>query len=518
VSESQRLRRKIAIEKKLQRTKESLPHLYGIDWYPFQKEFLETTKEVQFLCCANQIGKSTVLCAKLVKYATDQGLWGELWQDKPDTFAYLLPNQRLHNENARTKWASVLPQNEFKDDEYWGWDFDKRGRDFRGITFRNGVKILFLSYGQNIHCLQNLTCHVVAFDEEPDWEIVPEVQTRTESIKVARPNIKNAWGGFKMFAFTATKSQNFFREVLEETGPKERWPVSQGNVWKKTVSLFDCQKHVSGKDSVWTTEKIHSIIKSLPTEAEIARRVYGRFQASESLVYPQYTRAGNNIDYVPPLPGYNYYAGIDYGSGGTAHPSSIVFVAVNPEYTKAYVTDVWLGDDGQLTTCSDVIEKYRSMIKGRNVVQAFYDWGAKDLHTFAMRAGLTLSRANKDHKIGEDTLNGLFKHEMLWICDTDYYSNILCTQLTTFVKKAKSKKVFDDAIDALRYAVSSIPWDFSNAGKVTHEEQAEIAEAATGGYQSLGRDGKPRRQRGSGENGAFYEEELSEWGEYFNGF
>lgn len=504
------LSKKIALEKQKQYIKDSLPHLYGFDWYPYQRDFLNTNKEIQVLCCANQLGKSTILCAKLVDFATNPKRWEKCWVDKPQLFLYLLPNQKMHDENAQSKWLSVLPKNEYEDHPQYGWKWLKRGKSFLGIDFNSKIRIRFLSYGMSVHSMQNFSAEIVAFDEEPDWEIVPEVQTRTQAIKVAQSNMKNAWGGFKIFAFTPTKSQNFFREVLEESGPKERWPVSQGNVWKRCVSLFDCQKHVSGAKSIWSDKKINKIIKSLPTEAEIKRRVYGRFQASEDLVYPQYSRTSNNIEHVPPLSEYLYYAGIDYGAGGTSHPSAIVFVAVHPEYNKAYVTDCWMGD-GELTTCQDVIEKYRSMIRGRNVVNAYYDWAAKDLHTIASRSGLTLMKANKDHKIGEDTLNALFKNRMLTICDTDYYSNIMSTQLATFVKKRNTQKTFDDLIDALRYAVSSIPWDFETEGDKKHEFKREIERAQSPRPEATYRDGTPRRASQRSDTNDFIGQEFSNW-------
>lgn len=511
------LQRKVELERQKQHIIDSLPHLHGFDWYPYQKEFLSVHKEIQVLCCANQLGKTTILLAKLVNLATDLKLWKKYWEKPPVTFIYMLPNQKLHDEAARTKWESVLPRNEYKKHPIYGWEWVRRGKSYLGIEFNSGVKILFWSFGMSNTNRQSISASVVAFDEEPDAEIIPEVHTRTSAIRIAQGNRKNAWGGFKIFAFTPTKSQNFFREVLEETGRKERWPVSDGNVWKKCVSLYDCQKHVSGKKSIWTRRKIDKIKKTLPTEAEIKRRVYGRFQASEDLVYPQYSREKNNIDFIPALPGYLYYAGIDYGSGGTAHPSAIAFVAVNKAYNKGYVTDVWIGDNGELTTCSDVIEKYKSMIRGRTIVQAFYDWGAKDLHTFAMRAGLNLNKANKDHKIGEDLLNALFKNRMLWICDTDYHTNVTSTQFTTFVKKKNVKKEFDDGIDAVRYAISSIPWDVENPGEISHATKREIEQTAKALPRATYRDGTPRWGAQAKER-SYFEEELKEWGDMFGEF
>lgn len=509
------LLKKIALEKRKQYIKDSLPHLYGFDWYPYQKEFLKVNKEIQVLCCANQLGKSTILCAKIVKLATDVKEWSNLWVDKPTTFIYLLPNQKLHDEAARTKWLSVLPKNEFEDHETYGWKWIKRGKSYLGIEFNSGVTCLFQSFGQSNTNRQAISASCVVFDEEPDVEIIPEVQTRTSAIRIAQANRKNAWGGFKIFAFTPTKSQNFFREVLEEVGPKERWPVSQGNVWKKCVSLFECQKHVSGQRSIWTDKKIQSIISALPTDAEVKRRVYGRFQASEDLVYPQFSTSKNTIEYIPPLEDYHYYAGIDYGAGGTSHPSAIVFVAVKPDYTQAYVTDCWIGE-GILTTCSDVIDKYRAMVRGRSVVNAYYDWAAKDLHTFATRAGLNLMKANKDHKIGEDILNALFKNNMLTICAVDYDANLLGTQLLTFVKKRNKRAEFNDLIDSLRYAVSSIPWDFESKGGITHAGKSNIKK--TGRDQRRYRDGRLIYPDESQASGSYFDEELGEWNQLFTQF
>ena len=510
------LKKKVEILRKMKRMEHELPHLYGFDLYPYQREFLNTTKEWQFLCAANQIGKTTTLLLKLVALATDKTLWKKLWVDQPQLFLYLLPNQKLHNENALTKWVSVLPRGEKREDDYYGWEWEKRGKDFLGINFNNGLRIRFLSYGQNIHSLQNLSAHVIAFDEEPNWDIVPEVQTRTSAIRVADGNIAHAYGGFKIFGFTATKSQTYFREILEERGENERFPVSQGNVYKRTVSLYDCKKHASGAPSQWTEEKIEKIKSSLPTEAEIKRRVYGRFQASEGLVYQSFEMTRNTIDHKVELPPtWGYYGGIDYGAGGTSHPSAIVLVAVDPEYHKAYVTDCWLGL-GELTTCDDVILKYMEMIKKKNVIMSHYDWAAKDLHTFATRRGVSLFKANKDRDKGRNILNALFKSGMLKIEATDYFNNRLISEIGGLTDKIhkKHQSAQDHLTDALRYAVSSIPWDFTNPTdtklkvEIAHTLKGNRVRLRSGRMSYLTKDEGPQS----------IESELHEWGDLFEEF
>lgn len=507
------VKKKLELLRRKQQVIDGLPHLYGFDWYGFQKDFIDTDKEWQFLTCANQIGKTTVLLAKLVHLATDQTRWAKCWKDRPQLFIYLLPSQKLHDENCLTKWLDVLPKNEYKDDDYYGWEWEKRGKNYLGINFKNGVRLVFKSFGMKTQNLQSLSASVIAFDEEPDKDLVPEVQTRTQAIRVAEGNMENAYGGFKLFVFTATKSQEYFRKIMEERGKRETFPVSQGNVFKKCVSLFDCQKHVSGKPSRWTDEAINRIIKSLPTDAEIKRRVYGRFQATEGLIYQSFSTERNVIDEKPFIPDdFYYFCGIDYGAGGSAHPSAIVFTAVAPDYSYGYVTDIWVGQ-GEVTTCSDVVDKYISMAAGKNVVNVYYDFAAKDLHTFAQRRGIAFLRANKNHKIGEDLLNALFKQNMLKIFRDDQSSHILVSQLSSMVR-GKINKTNDDAPDALRYCISSINWDFTNSQGIQKIEKA-LSPKRPNSYRL--RDGRmwPREKDDSE---YFAEQEESEWAGYIDEF
>lgn len=505
--------RKLELLRAKKRLEEGLPHLYGFDLYPYQRDFLKQTKEWVFLCAANQIGKTTTMLLFLVDRATNQPLWAKLWKKKPQLFIYMLPNQKLHNENAKTKWKDVLPTGHYKDDPYYGWEWQKRGKDYLGIEFKNGVRISFLSYGQKTEALQNLSAHIICFDEEPNHDIVPEVQTRTAAIEPADTNYGNAFGGMKVFGFTATKSQKYFKDVFERRDEGERFPVSQGNVFKKVVSLYDCQKHVSGRPSQWTDEKINKVKAAYPTEAEINRRVYGRFQSTDGLVYQSFDSTMNCQDKRVAVPsGWMYYAGLDYGAGGTSHPSSIVIIAVSPEYNRAYVTDVWEGT-GELTTADDVIDKYLAMLGDRQITQAFYDWACKDMHTFAVRRGITLNKANKSHDVGENILNSLFKNRMITIINDDAHSTTLITELMSLTKAVRKRFAEDHAVDALRYACSSVPWDFANIEGAN--ELKEVLDTKYNGNEMIRRDGRRTYGRGKPEHDDERSREFAEWGALF---
>lgn len=509
-----RKQRKLELLRQQRALQEGLPHLYGFDLYPYQRDFLKQTKEWVFLCAANQIGKTTTMLLFLVDRATNQPLWKKLWKKKPDLFVYMLPNQKLHNENALTKWKDVLPKGRYKDDPYYGWDWVKRGKDYLGIEFKNQqVRISFLSYGQKTEALQNLSAHIICFDEEPDASIVPEVQTRTQAIEPADANYGNAFGGIKVFGFTATKSQKYFKDVFERRDEAERFPVSQGNVYKKVVSLYDCQKHISGKPSQWTNEKIDKVKAAYPTEAEINRRVYGRFQSNEGLVYQSFDSTLNVIEKRVAIPkDWMYYAGLDYGAGGTSHPSSVVIIAVSPEYNRAYVTDVW-GGTGELTTADDVLDKYLEMLGDRQITQAFYDWACKDMHTFATRRGISINKANKDHKVGENILNSLFKNKMLTIINDEPHSSSLITEFMSLNRNVKKRFAEDDLVDATRYACSSVPWDFMDIDGI--QDLKTTLDSKYNGNEMVKRDGR----KTYGKERRVYDDERSrefaEWGSLF---
>ena len=60
-------------------------------------------------------------------------------------------------------------------------------------------------------------------------------------MRLSSPTIQ---GHFHM-VFTATLGLEFWREVIEEKGVKERFP----HAWKKQVSAYDCLKYMDGSAS-----------------------------------------------------------------------------------------------------------------------------------------------------------------------------------------------------------------------------------------------------------------------------
>lgn len=487
---------------------ESLPHLYGFSLYQHQQDLLNCRKEFMFNCSANQVGKSMGILLKLVTTALDQDLWKELWHKNPRSFWYFLPSQKLHNEMV-LKWEDVLPKNEFQNDPYYGWEWDKRGKDTVGIVFKNGLRIFFKSYSMDVHkAMQSASVDFVAFDEEPPSEYVSEVITRTQAIRPSAKQLEigNAFGGYKLFSFTATRSQPYFRDIFEGKGEQERFPVAtMSNVWKNHTTLYDCQQFVDGTPTIYTDKKIQSIIESCPTDRDVQIRVFGRFMASDGLLFKSFNEKVNTVDKKPIISSsWNFYAGLDYGSSGHGgHESSISIVAVSPNYTQAVLYDCWVSKK-ETMTADGLVRKFIEMTRNIDITQAYYDWACPDIATFAQSYGLTMLKANKKQD-GYITLNSLFQNKMLKIpMDVDD-AVYLVKELLTLTEGQSKRNRQDDLADSLRYAISSIPWDFANPNNVV-EELKELE--YKGRYDRMGR--KLHKQRTGYE---YEDEEMDFWNE-----
>jgi hypothetical protein len=236
--------------------------------------------------------------------------------------------------------------------------------------------------------------------------------------------------------------------------------------------MYDCLSYEDGTDSLWTVEKIKAVEEKCSTQAEIDKRVNGRFVMTTGRQYESYDAEKNRCEPLAGVPArWDIYAAVDPGSGGSAHPAAIVFVAVNPEKTYGRIFKAWRGDDGTRTTAGDVFEKYLEMSRNLTVVERRYDYAARDFGTIAERAGVSFQKAEKARELGANMINTLFKHRMLDLCHGDVELDKISAELTT-VLTTKSEKIVDDLTDALRYCVTAIPWDWSKLNFIEIERKA----------------------------------------------
>ena len=451
---------------KLQR---NLPHIYGYKFYPWAREYWNSTNKLNVLCAANQISKSSTLIRRDVYWATTPSLWPTLWPhlQHPRLFLYFYPSSYLATIEFENKWVpEFLPRHELKDHPIYGWQAEYRAKYIQTLKFNSGVTIAFKTYSQDKQDLQASTPANVTIDEECPEELIPEIQARLF-----------ASDGYLNAGFTPTIGQEFWREVVEERGIKEKWP----SAFKRQISMYDCLKYEDGTNSFWSVERIEKIKNSCKSDAEINRRVYGKFVLDSGLKYQAFDPTRNIIQPSAIPVDWPVYVGVDSGGGGKfSHPSAVCFVAMRPDYQYG-VAFRGRRFDGMQTTNSDLVSLVMDMKKDieNPVIGVFYDYAATDLRSIAYQMGEAWIPAEKSHLIGEQYMNVAFKNRMLQIHDTEEFYP-LTSELKSLKVSTPKNQAHDDFCDALRYAITKIPWDFSKISdkpiQQTRQEEPSNAE------------------------------------------
>jgi len=431
---------------------EELPHRYGWKWYKWAREFYESRNKECFLVAANQVSKSSSQIRKCIEWATNKDLWPILWRTKPRQFWYLYPTKEVASIEIQTKWIpEFMPRGSLKGHPQYGWRIEKDGRNIAAIHFNSGVSIYFKAYSQDESHLQSSSVHYIACDEELPESLYDELSFR-----------RSATDGYFSMVFTATQGQQIWFDTMEEVGTeREKFK----HAWKKCVSMYDCMVYEDGSPSHWSKEKIDRVVASCKSEAEVKRRVYGRFIKDEGLKYGAFEMR-RNVCEVHPIPyTWHYYAGVDIGAGGDKnHPSSICIVAVAPDFKSGRVVGGWQGKD-RVTTMGDVLEVFKEKFcpPGRVYAGLFYDYHAKDFGTLAQRAGLPFMPAEKSHEIGQQVVNTLFKNDMLKVFNVIELQDLM-RELMSVPIVGDKRKLLDDFADSLRYATTKINWNFEDIG------------------------------------------------------
>jgi hypothetical protein len=444
--------RQILLEKK-RALQEGLPHLYGQKFYHWSREIFDSYHRYIFLSAANQIGKSAIAIRKNIHLATEPKTWAKISRRaQPTLFFYFYPSLKLARREIQHKWiAEFLPRGEYKDHPQYGWKLTDNSEKL-SIRFNTGIEIQFLGYSHGKSDLLSLAASSpshITIDEEVDPSLLPEILMRLQATR-----------GMFLAVLTPVLCYPYFKEIFEGRN------VIDGALIK-TISMYSCLKFEDGSPGLYTKEDIQKRRALLGSQAEIDRRIFGKYTAPEGLAYESFRRERNVKPYEPIPEDWLWYTGIDLGTGGKEnHPAAISFTAVSPDFKKARVVRVWRGNKNEETTNTDVLNKYlemRSELCGKRAVTgAYYDWAAKDFGIIATRANVAeLQKANKDRSIGVATMNALFKNDMLSIDDIPE-NYVLIDELETLRHDAKKTSALDDATDATRYSVSSVAFDFTD--------------------------------------------------------
>lgn len=467
--------KQLELSKKLLDLKQNVPHKYGWKFYPWAKRVWESNNHEIFLCSANQVGKSSIAIRKNIELATNKELWKKFWPNVrqggvPNLFWYFYPTFTAATTEFETKWVQdFLPKDHYKKSNDLGWVERYEKGEISEVQFNSGVKLQFKAYSQKIRDLQSASVYHVTADEEMPVDFLPEIKARL-----------NATDGYFLMVFTATLGQLYWRDTME---PPHKDDEKHKDALKIQVSLYDSQKFDDGTDSHWTEAKIKRAIANCPTDSEIQRRVFGRFVRSEGLAYESFSPVENMTEGHPLPKDWQVFTGTDPGSGGmSGHPAAMVFIAVDPTYQKARVFRAWRGDK-IATTSSDILDKYRELRGKLSPVAEKYDYSAKDFYMVASAQGEAFSPADKSRDSGRELLNTLFKHKMLQLQRGDPEIDKLAQELSSLSVTADKRKAKDDLIDALRYAVMAVPWNFSGI-KLESQEVVEARENTRPGPKS----------------------------------
>lgn len=491
---------------------QGLPHLYGRKWYAWARAFYNSRNRMNLLCAANQISKSSTMIRRCVHHATDKKVWENLWpliwpeQEFTQPLSwYLYPSGDVATAEFDNKWVKeFLPRNNYRLDPNFGWEEDKDKGVIKAIHWKNGAITNFKFHTQDVSNLQTATVHEVFADEELPVEMYDEIAFRLA-----------ATDGYFNMAFTATLNQVMWARAMEGRGGSELFPEA----FKLQVSMYDCLQYDDGTQSPWTLEKIEDIKARCSSPSEVQRRVYGRFITEVGRKYGAFSPDRHFIKPVPLGSNFIYYAAVDVGSGGQDnHPAAIMFLAVSTDYKRGYIFDGWRGD-GVVTTSADILAKFKELRGNIKFVQQRYDGHAKDFGTIAARQGEPFTRAEKSHEIGEDFINTLFKNDMLHIFDLPQLQ-CLGDEFQSLLKSTPKHKAVDDGIDACRYAITAVPWDFTAVkGFVSLEEKEETeVPKALSQAEYLALEIEERRgtlKKSKSENWSDIEEDISYWNESY---
>jgi phage terminase large subunit-like protein len=400
-------------------------------------------------------------------------LWPKLWPNSitpPNLFWYFYPTGPVATEEFELKWKLFLPRGEKKEDPVFGWKEYYKNGNIDSIEFNSGVTVVFKTYAQSTTDIQTGTVYAMFLDEECPLSHWPEIQARV-----------NATDGYINAVFTATLGQEYWRKTIEGKGSNELFP--EADKWQ--VTLFDCLEYMNGATTPWTFEKskravaracadpanqqavmkidnmemLKKFTLTLP-DSEVQRRILGKFVLAGGRKYEAFRREHNVVKpHVIPSD-WVYYGGVDYGSvGESGHPSACFFIAVSPDFTTGRIVRGRRAD-GVLTTAKDLLDIYRNVRGELKPVTQVYDYHCVDFHTYATQAHEPFQKAEKSHELGVPTVNNLFKMGALAVFDDDPELEKLIVELVSVQADTPKNKAKDDFVDAMRYTVMAVPWNW----------------------------------------------------------
>ncbi len=104
-----------------------------------------------------------------------------------------------------------------------------------------------------------------------------------------------------------------------------------------------------------------------------------------------------------------------------------------------------------------------------------YDYESKEFFLVASGVGRAFTPANKNRKLGIQTLNVLFKNCMVSIDEDDVELSKLVVELSTLKENQTKNNAKDNLVDPARYLAMAVPWNWEAIKSIApHREDGGI--------------------------------------------
>ncbi|PAD17398.1 PBSX family phage terminase large subunit [Shouchella clausii] len=239
-----------------------------------------------------------------------------------------------------------------------------------------------------------------------------------------------------------TNPENPAHTVKKDYIDKDGQRLSSGRL---NIKAF----HFTLYDNVFLDpEYVESIIASTPSGMFTERDIFGLWVAPEGVIYKDFNRNKHFIsrDQIPTSKIEKYFCGVDWGYD---HPGAIVVVGMDDE-GRLYLVEEHAERHQEIDYWVDIAKGIKARYGNIN----FYCDSARPEHVIRFRReGLRAINADKAVISGIEEIGRLFKRDSLFVVDE---AKRFEEEIYLYVwneKTGEPIKLWDDVLDALRYAI-----------------------------------------------------------------
>jgi len=299
------------------------------------------------------------------------------------------------------------------------------------------------------------------------------------------------------YAVDTYGSYPIWKEIIRPAlSDKQGWAIfiSTPRGYNHFYELYEYAS--SGKDPVWECWRMPSSINPVMTKSELesARRELGEdifaqeylaeFRKRSGLVYPEFSRDVHIIkemDIQNISPRWTLEVGVDFGG---SHPTAAVFVLFSQHDDTAYVVDEYyeanISSDRHLQAMKTIENKWLSILKAHSPRVRWGDSQAKQLIMDYARAGYHITptiKGRESVQAGIDEVKRRLNLDLVtkkpklyitanctstirefenyvWITGSDGSMEEDEMMRLAVKRRDAPRKIFDDAMDSLRYVIS----------------------------------------------------------------